>query len=236
MRSARAIARLLPDVAEAIARGDQPRLPELRGQAPVVLLQGFGASSRVLAPIARHLARELGRPVVRLPLGCRIPLHLGDVRQTARRVQLALLRLARASDFAHVDVVGHSLGGLVATYLLKALDRGQRIRRVVTLGTPHNGTPAALVGALLFGAFSRAVWQMIPGSPLLRELAALPVPAGSELIALDSSGDALVPTRFARPAPAANLARRELPGLGHVELLVSPLAFRAVQGALREAA
>jgi triacylglycerol esterase/lipase EstA (alpha/beta hydrolase family) len=233
MPSKQVLARLIPNLAHALAHGDSPRLPALRGRAPIVLLHGFGASSRVLAPIARNLSRELGRPVIRLRLGCRLPLHIGDVRSTARAVQLELLRLARREAFPYVDVVGHSLGGLVATYLLKSLDRGRRVRKVVTLGTPHNGTPAALLGALLFGAFSRAIWQMIPGSPLLREIAALPVPDGSELIALDSDADGLVPTRFARPAPAPNLARAELCGLGHIDLLLSPLAFQAVRGALQ---
>jgi pimeloyl-ACP methyl ester carboxylesterase len=233
MSRKRIFTRLIPDLARTLVRGDAPRVPALRGQAPIVVLHGFGASSRVLAPIAHNLSRELARPVIRLGLGCRIPLHIGDVRKTARAVQLALLRLARAESFPYVDVVGHSLGGLVATYLLKRLDRGRRVRKVITVGTPHNGTPAALLGVLLFGTFSRAVWQMIPGSPLLRELATLPVPEGSELIALDSDADGLVPSRFARPAPAANLARSELSGLGHVDLLLSPLAFRAVQTALR---
>lgn len=236
MSAKQVLRRVLPNLAHALRHGDAPELPALRGRAPIVLLHGFGASSRVLAPIARNLSRELGRPVIRLGLGCRIPVHIGDVRDTARAVQLALLRLARAERFPYVDVVGHSLGGLVATYLLKQLDRGRRVRKVVTLGTPHNGTPAALLGALLFGAFSRAIWQMIPGSPLLRELAALPVPEGSELIALASDADGIVPRRFARPAPAPNLACGALSGLGHIDLLLSPLAFRAVRGALREAA
>jgi triacylglycerol esterase/lipase EstA (alpha/beta hydrolase family) len=223
---------MLPRLAHALARGDAPRLPPLRGKAPIVVLHGFGASSRVMAPIARDLSRGLERPVIRLGLGCRIPLHIGDVRMTARRVQLALLRLARTEPFPHVDIVGHSLGGLVATYLLKRLDRGRCVRKVVTLGTPHHGTPVALLGALLFGAFSRAIWQMIPGSPLLRELEALAVPERSELIALDSDADGLVPPRFARPAPAANLACGGLRGLSHVDLLLSPVAFQAVRGAL----
>jgi triacylglycerol esterase/lipase EstA (alpha/beta hydrolase family) len=228
-----ALETLLPAVAAALLPGEELRLTALRGAGvPIVLLHGFGTSSRVLAPLALHLQRELGRPVVTLRLGGRLPLHLGDVRGTARRVHRAIERLAREGRFAHVDLVGHSLGGLVATYLLKAIDRGHRVRRVVTLGTPHRGTPAALLGALLFGAFSRAVWQMIPGSPLLRELGRLPVPRGADLVTLDSDADAVVPPRFARVAPGQGQMCLALRGLGHIELLISPLALRAVQMAL----
>lgn len=199
---------------------------------PIVLLHGFGASSRVLAPLARHLRRELRRPVVRMRLGGGLPLHLGDVRATARRVQRDLERLATRSGVSYVDVVGHSLGGLVAAYHLKCLDQGRHVRRVVTLGTPHRGTPWALLGALVAGAFSAAVWQMIPGSPLLRALARLPVPANSELIALESDSDGVVPSSFARLPQAPRHANVHVLGLGHMDYLLSPAAFRFVAAAL----
>ena len=92
--------------------------------------------------------------------------------------------------------------------------RGRSVRRVVTLGTPHRGTPAALLGALVLGLFSRAIWQMIPGSPLLRELARLPVPAGSEIVAVASDADNLVPGPFARPRRMPRLRCAGVSGLG----------------------
>jgi triacylglycerol lipase len=222
----------VPRIVQALLHGDAAPDPGGGSLPPVILLHGFGTSSAVTAPLARHLRRELGRPVIRVPLGGRLPIHLGDVRRSAERVLAEIERRAAESEFPYVDVVGHSLGGLVATYLLKALDRGRRVRRVITLGTPHRGTPAALLGALLLGVFSRAIWQMIPGSPLLRELARLPVPPGSELVAVASDADGLVPAPFARPALVPRLRCAAVSGLGHVEFLTSPLAFRLVQGML----
>ena len=221
-----------PLVVRSLLHGDAAPDRSAGPQPPVILLHGFGTSSAVTAPLARYLRRELGRPVIRVPLGGRLPIHLGDVRKSAARVLAEIERHAAEAGFPYVDVVGHSLGGLVATYLLKALDRGQRVRRVITLGTPHRGTPAALFGALVLGFFSRAIWQMIPGSPLLRELARLPVPAGSEVVAVASDADNLVPAVFARPQLMPRLRCAGVSGLGHVELLTSPLAFRLVQAVL----
>jgi pimeloyl-ACP methyl ester carboxylesterase len=228
----RRLAPRFPMVVRSLLHGDARPDPAAGPLPPVILLHGFGTSSAVTAPLARYLRRELGRPVIRVPLGGRVPIHLGDVRKSAARVRDELERRAAASGFAYVDVVGHSLGGLVATYLLKALDRGARVRRVVTLGTPHRGAPAALIGALLLGFFSRAIWQMIPGSPLLRELARLPVPTGSEVVAVASDADNLVPASFARPPGMPRLRCAGISGLGHVEFLTSPLAFRLVQTVL----
>jgi triacylglycerol esterase/lipase EstA (alpha/beta hydrolase family) len=216
-----------------LREGDAPEVPALDGtRAPVVLLHGFGVTSAVLRPLAARITRATGRPCIRLRLGCRLPLHLGDVRRSARRVERALDRIAARSSFAHVDVVGHSLGGLVATYWLKRIDQGRRIRRVVTLGTPHRGTPFALLGVLLFGAISPAVWQMLPGSRLVRELEALPVPERSELIALGSQDDAVVPARLARPLPAARLRAAAVSRIRHVDFLWSRDVFAHVAQAL----
>jgi pimeloyl-ACP methyl ester carboxylesterase len=219
-------------VVRSLLHGEAVSDPAGGPRPPVILLHGFGTSSAVTTPLARYLRRELGRPVIRVPLGGRLPIHLGDVRRSAARVQAEIERRAADSGFPYVDVVGHSLGGLVATYLLKALDRGRRVRRVITLGTPHRGTPAALLGALLLGFFSRAIWQMIPGSPLLRQLAKLPVPAGSEIVAVASDADNLVPGPFARPHGMPRLRCTGVSGLGHVEFLTSPLSFRLVEAVL----
>ena len=214
--------------------GDHPGAVRPVSGRPIVLLHGFAASSRVLLPLERYLGRRLGRPVVRLHLGKRTPLHLGDIRASAHHVHAALERMAEAPGFEYADVVGHSMGGLVATYLLKHLDRGRFIRRVVTLGTPHRGTVLAVVGILLFGALSRAVWQMLPGAPLLRELADLPVPAGSELLAVGALDDAIVPARSACVSGGPRQKNVCLPHLNHWELLHSPAALGCVRAALRD--
>jgi pimeloyl-ACP methyl ester carboxylesterase len=228
----RRLAPRFPLVVRSLLHGDAAPDAATGPLPPVILLHGFGTSSAVTAPLARYLRRELGRPVIRVPLGGRLPIHLGDVRKSAARVLSEIEQRAAEAGFPYVDVVGHSLGGLVATYLLKALDRGRRVRRVITLGTPHRGTPAALFGALVLGVFSRAIWQMIPGSPLLRELSRLPVPSGSEVVAVASDADHLVPAVFARPQLMPRLRCAAVSGLGHVEFLTSPLAFRLVQAVL----
>src|SRR5690606_6039952 len=39
----------------------------------------------------------------------------------------------------HISVVGHSMGGLVASAVLRTRP-GERVERVITLGTPHRGS------------------------------------------------------------------------------------------------
>jgi triacylglycerol esterase/lipase EstA (alpha/beta hydrolase family) len=156
---------------------------------PVIVLHGFAAPRFMMRPLAKHVSRSLGCPVSRPQLGA----GFQDIRDDAARLHDELELLLYECGAPCLDVVGHSMGGLVATYLLKALDRGVRVRRVVTLGTPHRGTPAAGAAAPLVGLFSPAVWQMVPSSELLEELAARPVPDGCELVSVAGGADLLVP-------------------------------------------
>ena len=70
------------------------------------------------------------------------------MRRSARAVDEALERLPDAPEFEFAEIVGYSMGELVATYVLECTDRGRRVRRVVTLRTPHPRTPVAACGVL----------------------------------------------------------------------------------------
>jgi pimeloyl-ACP methyl ester carboxylesterase len=63
-----------------------------------------------------------------------------------------------------VDLVGHSMGGLVIRSYLANNPETTKVRRVVTLGSPHAGSKLAVLGV------GKAVKEMIPGSHFLEEL------------------------------------------------------------------
>jgi triacylglycerol esterase/lipase EstA (alpha/beta hydrolase family) len=199
-------------------------LPRPASGRPILLFHGFGTSSRVLLPLERQLKRRLRRPVLRVDLG----LGLRDIRASARRAHAALRSVAAVGGFEYADVVAHSMGGLVASYLLKCLDRGRCLRSVITLGTPHQGTPMAIAGIVFFGLLSRAVWQMLPGSPLLRRLAKLSIPNGSQLIAVAAHDDLVVPAPYACVAERAGQRNALLPRTSHFELLHAQSAIALV--------
>jgi triacylglycerol lipase len=230
----RSLRRTLVSVVRTLADDDRdPRGVSGKGdEAPVVLLPGFCAPMRSMAALERRIERKLGRPVVRFPLATGRWVLQIDVRRSAEQAEVLLARLQSEHGFAYVDVVGHSLGGLVAAYWLKRIDCGRRIRRVVTLGTPHAGAPLARLGAVLIGFLSRALWQMVPGSGLLRELDREPIPSGSELIAIASHGDTVVPVRCARAVEAPRQRTVELARVGHFDFLWSRAAFGLVASAL----
>jgi hypothetical protein len=82
--------------------------------------------------------------------------------------------LARAGypPSAAVDVVGYSMGGLVARYLIEKAGWAGRVDTLVMLGTPNHGTIAAWVPGTIggFGRWNASGGDMRPGSSFLQSL------------------------------------------------------------------
>jgi triacylglycerol lipase len=109
---------------------------------PVVLVHGLFGFDRIGVPgarfdyfrgIARHLD-GLGchAHAVRLPASASVP-------DRARELVAAI----DALPHERIDLIAHSLGGLDARYALTHLGLARRVRSLVTVGTPHRGTPLA---------------------------------------------------------------------------------------------
>jgi triacylglycerol lipase len=112
--------------------------------------------------------------------------HIPDVATTV--VQPAIdAALARAGypPGAAVDVVGYSMGGLVARYLVEKAGWAPRVGTLVMLGTPNHGTIAAWVPATVgvFGRWNATGGDMRPGSPFLRSMGDAE-PSGERYVAI----------------------------------------------------
>lgn len=78
----------------------------------------------------------------------------------------------RARPDVDLTLVGWSMGGFVS--VAAALDPTvrRRVRRIITFGTPWDGTWAARLGVLTDPLLRFNIREMRPGSPLVRDLAA----------------------------------------------------------------
>ena len=107
--------------------------------------------------------------------GQHIPDVAADVVEPA--IEAALAR-AGYPPGAPVHVVGYSMGGLVARWLIEhpggrvAAGWAERVGTLVMLGTPNHGTIAAWVPGTIggFGRWNATGGDMRPGSPFLRSM------------------------------------------------------------------
>jgi pimeloyl-ACP methyl ester carboxylesterase len=113
---------------------------------PIVLVHGlFGDPTNFLL-LRGHLAAHGIRNFASFAYPPRL-----DYQRLARHLGRAIETVCLATGAAQVDVVGHSLGGLVARYLLE-MEPEHRIRRLVTLGAPYFASPLPRHELAIFGA------------------------------------------------------------------------------------
>jgi len=127
---------------------------------PVLLVHGYLCNHRVWDDMALAL-RHAGHPVLRVDLE---PLFtsIDDYAATLERSVTVLLAQTKAQQ---VVLVGHSMGGLAIRAWLRAHGPA-RVARILTLGTPHQGTRIAQASMTPNGA------QMVWHSEWLQTLAA----------------------------------------------------------------
>jgi pimeloyl-ACP methyl ester carboxylesterase len=118
-----------------------------------------------------------------------------------------------------IDLVCHSLGGLVARVYVQELGGARRVDHCITLGTPHYGTYNS------YWVASRVGRELRPDSPLLARLEASRYKAAQVrfLSVVAGSDNLVVPRIF-----AAHEEEVRIPDLGHMGLLFSPRALRVV--------
>jgi pimeloyl-ACP methyl ester carboxylesterase len=201
-----------------------PALSKAHGDGtPVVLVHGYMQNRVGFVGLSRALARRGIGPLY----GFNYP-WFSSIAANARRLAMFIARVREEAGAERVDLVCHSMGGLIAIEMLSQAGQTAGVRRLVTIATPHAGV--AWQGPL-FGVDAGSLRR---GSKLLTTHAGykLAVPA----LSIFSTHDNIV-----YPMDTARLAERggkdvEVAGVGHLAILFSPDVADHVAEFLREPA
>ncbi|MEB8336724.1 lipase family alpha/beta hydrolase [Streptomyces endophyticus] len=213
-----------PAEASAPTGADTARLPA-PDKPPVLLLHGFIDNRSVFVLLRRSLAQHGRQHVESLnysPLTC-------DIRAAAALLARHVEEVCERSGRDRVDIVGHSLGGLIARYYVQRLGGDTRVRTLVTLGTPHGGTHVAPLADA-----HPIVRQMRPGSSLVEELKRPAPGCRTRFVSFWSDLDQLMlPLETACVDHADLLAQNvRVTGIGHLALPVHPAVATGIRQAL----
>ncbi|MFJ3574856.1 esterase/lipase family protein [Streptomyces rubiginosohelvolus] len=191
---------------------------------PVVLLHGFIDNRSAFVVLRRALTRH-GRHLASLNYS---PLTR-DVRTAAELLGRHVEEICARTGHDRVDIVGHSLGGLIARYYVQRLGGDRRVRTLVTLGTPHGGTAVA-PGA----GVHPIVRQMRGGSSVIEELRGPAPGCRTRFVSFWSELDqVMVPVETACvDHPDLDAVNVRVTGIGHLALPVHPTVAAAVREAL----
>lgn len=176
---------------------------------PIVLVHGLNNNAAVWLFLGARL-RKAGYPVSTYSYSSLfVPLE-----KIIDKLDAHMHTVEKFSDGRKPILIGHSLGGLLIRKWLSRHDNIVRVQGVVTLGTPHRGSKLAVFAP---GALAR---HLVPGSPLLRQLAkapSLPFPCTSLVSTFDEA--VLPPFRL---LPPKGWSLRLAAPVGHFSMLFSP--------------
>jgi triacylglycerol lipase len=210
--------------------------PEQRGlvhhdvdavKTPILLVHGIIDNHAIFTVMERALRRHGFQTLSAYDYG----LLTRDIPRAAVRVGDAIEKLCAATGYERIQVIGHSLGGLIARYYVQRLAGDRHVHTLVTLGTPHQGTQLAWAAPLL-----PLVRQLTPNSSVIQELAEPAPGCRTRFVAFYSDIDHLiVPSRNARldhpDLDVRNIAAR---GVGHLSMVNNGRIAFTIAGALRQ--
>lgn len=137
---------------------DKPLLKP-RKRNPVLLVHGINDTGAVFNKMARYLGKQ-GRIVSALDL---IPNNGSELLDKLAQ-QVANYVNTNFAPEQPLDIVGFSMGGIVSRYYIQRLGGIERVKRFITISSPHFGTNIAYATRLA-GAV-----QMQPNSDFLNDL------------------------------------------------------------------
>ncbi|MBZ0253214.1 MAG: alpha/beta fold hydrolase [Candidatus Methylomirabilis sp.] len=187
---------------------------------PVLLVHGFGHNASAWLLYAALLRRSGWTEVYVL----NYPSWNGRIEEHARRLARKVEEIAARTPHARLDLVAHSMGGMVSRWYLQHLGGAERVRKLVTLGTPHAGIPHAR-----YAPFHPAAAALTPGSPFMKSLGdGSKLAERTEVVSFWSRFD-----NMAIPCANARMpgGRREtvFEDLGHSGLLLSLTVYRELE-------
>ena len=181
---------------------------------PILMVHGIVDNHSIFARLDRLLRARGFATVAAYDYG---PLT-SDVARAAAGLGTVVRRLAHETGHDRIQVVGHSLGGLLARWFVQKQGGDDVVETLVTLGTPHQGTELARLARVV--PLLPVARQLAPGSPVVRALAEPAPGCRTRFVAYASDIDHLVvPARNARlEHPDLDVTNVDVHGVGHLSM------------------
>jgi pimeloyl-ACP methyl ester carboxylesterase len=154
------------------------------GHRPMVFLHGLGGHRGNFLPMRGWLGMKGRRR------GYAVGLRAGaDLMTLGRELSAVIEEILEVNGIpdGQVDIVAHSMGGVVARLALLEIATLSRVHTLITLGTPHAGTQIARLGG------THRCHDLRPGSPVMQALSVqLPWRGPPRLVCLWSASDPIM--------------------------------------------
>ncbi|MBW2453283.1 MAG: hypothetical protein JRI68_02180 [Deltaproteobacteria bacterium] len=186
------------------------------GYPPLVFVHGLGGSRGDFLLLSKYLWLHGRRRSYRVQLDGGEPLD-----RLAEGLVKLVDEVREVTGEPQVELIAHSLGGLVVRVALADFDLAPAVKTVITLGSPHHGTYSARY------ADTAVTRELRPDSPLIQRLAQRPWPTGVQGVTFWSKSDV-----FVLPPESAALEgtdQIEVTPFTHYSYLIDPRSWSLVR-------
>lgn len=197
---------------------------------PILLVHGIMHNASAFIPLKRQMADEGWKNIFSINYATR---H-GSLTKMVDILSARVDEIINITQSPQIDIVAHSLGGIISRYYMTIGSGRGKVHHLVTLGTPHRGTPLSFFvrGGLLGGLNT----DLRPGSYLINHLNETALPRGSILTSIYSKYDFVAwPSENnckVEGLPHTSFNNTELNNVGHLGLLYHPNSLNSVMGSL----
>lgn len=201
---------------------------------PIMMIYGFGATRRTLAILEKRLQTD-GFTVFSVNLGGFLnTFNTDSIERLARHIQEKVERLYKKHNFrGKLTILGHSKGGVIGHYYIKNLGGAKRVKSLITMGTPHNGNPWAMIASFTpISWICKSLKQMSPISQFIKNLKNTPFPKGVKVYSIYSKDDTVCPYPVSVLGETEDVKNIEVFGVSHSEFLIKKNAYNAIKHAL----
>jgi pimeloyl-ACP methyl ester carboxylesterase len=215
--------------------------PYSPSKIPVLFVYGIGGSPQDWRTILQKMDRKKYQLwFYQYPTGF-------HVDKSANALANSLILLKQRHGFEHMDVVAHSMGGLVARGAIQrtaTLAKTNFVAHFISISTPWGGHELAQSG-VKYMRYPVPSWQdMVPGSPYQKEILSKPLPAGTRydlIFSYKSSGGFGLPNEndgvVSVPSELVPQVQQEAASVFglheyHKEILNSPVTLRHIEETL----
>lgn len=191
-----------------------------RPDVPVIFIHGVLHNNATFAWIKQKMALAGWRHFRAVNLST----TQHSIAEMAEQTLETIERVRRQFNAPQVDIVSHSLGGILARYVLQLMQQDGVVGRLITLGTPHQGTEISRYSILTH------LRELAPGSRTMEDLRNAAPLVKTQAISVSGSLDMLLWPRDTGHWHGVRNIR--LKGVGHAGLLFSKRVLQIIQAHL----
>lgn len=205
-----------------------PKAAQPGAGLPIILVPGFACNRGYWGAMARYLKRQGHGPIFAVSLE---PLF-GSMEANAEHLAKYVEAVCAETGSDKVILVGHSMGGVVSRVYVHERGGAARVARIFAIGSPHEGTVLAnaLAGA---GTNLKQMTKHSEWSRQFNQNQSQPCPV--PITAIITPHDNIVSPQSSTHLHYPNAKNIFLPGVGHLEMVISKPVMKAVAAELENA-